>query len=190
MFFHTLRSNLNLERCTGDITPIISLLITIMMPSPDSGFDESAFSASSLTGGAGIGTLTEPLLVWLDGYGDRGEHRLHMFIRYKCSLSSDTKPVRSMVYLIHFGYFLEDMQKRFAQPNGSQGWEVGTSFGLYDAHSIPSNRKSKPRCTVSRQYQKRYRWKTTLSSLDCLDLMCLAICQLQVRIEYVGPCLA
>ncbi|KAG1801124.1 uncharacterized protein BJ212DRAFT_1384850, partial [Suillus subaureus] len=69
-----------------------------MMPSPDSGFDESTFSAasdvlqeimtrSSLAGGAGTGTLTEPLLIWLDGYGDRGEPRwLHIFTRYDCSL--------------------------------------------------------------------------------------------------------
>jgi hypothetical protein len=73
-WIYTLRAN--------DITPIIPLLITIMIPAPDSGFDESAFSAasdvlqeimtrSSLAGGAGTGTLTEPLLVWLDGYGDR-----------------------------------------------------------------------------------------------------------------------
>ncbi|KAG2354786.1 ARM repeat-containing protein [Suillus spraguei] len=67
----------------NDITPIIPLLITIMTPAPDSGFNESTFSAasdvlqeimtrSSLAGGAGTGTLTEPLLAWLDGYGDPG----------------------------------------------------------------------------------------------------------------------
>jgi hypothetical protein len=29
------------------------------------------------------------------------------------------------------GYFFEDMQKRFVQPNGSQGWEVsGEPFSL------------------------------------------------------------
>jgi hypothetical protein len=62
-----------------------------MTPAPDSGFDESTFSAasdvlqeimtrSSLAGGAGTGTLTEPLLVWLDAHGDHGEPRwLQMF---------------------------------------------------------------------------------------------------------------
>lgn len=72
-WIYTLRAN--------DITPIIPLLITIMTPAPDSGFNESTFSAasdvlqeimtrSSLAGGAGTGTLTEPLLVWLDAHGD------------------------------------------------------------------------------------------------------------------------
>ncbi|KAG1744571.1 armadillo-type protein [Suillus paluster] len=236
-WIYTLRAN--------DITPIIPLLITIMTPAPDSGFDESTFSAasdvlqeimtrSSLAGGAGASTLTEPLLVWLDAYGDRagsvdgvshslckllvalGDHSttyfasnitslkprayfvqkfLHLLLKYtglpgyygvdeeasemtlgfwylfQESLWSVERVVPSLVdveekeqwavvnavyvqlvevlrrkvmwpdqqyrrdvgdtlinayYILRndmMRYYLEDMQKRFAQPNGSQGWE-------------------------------------------------------------------
>lgn len=114
MFFHMLCSVFNLTRRTSDITPIIPLLITIMTPAPDSGFDESTFSVasdvlqeimtrSSLAGGAGTSTLTEPLLVWLNAHGDRGEPRLlRMFTRCDYSPLSDIQLVQSMVCLIHF----------------------------------------------------------------------------------------
>jgi hypothetical protein len=34
---------------------------------------QEIMTRSSLAGGAGTSTLTEPLLVWLNEYGDRGE---------------------------------------------------------------------------------------------------------------------
>ncbi|KAH7927601.1 ARM repeat-containing protein [Leucogyrophana mollusca] len=67
----------------SDITPLIPLLIALLTPSPpEADFDESVFvpasdaiqeltSRSSLAGGAGISTLTDPLLVWLDAWGSR-----------------------------------------------------------------------------------------------------------------------
>lgn len=84
MLFYTVFSICNLMFHTSDITGFIPHLIAIMNPALGSGFDQFAFAAtsdvlqeimtrSSLAGGAGTSTLTEPLLVWLNEYGDRGE---------------------------------------------------------------------------------------------------------------------
>ncbi|EGN94778.1 hypothetical protein SERLA73DRAFT_171188 [Serpula lacrymans var. lacrymans S7.3] len=69
----------------NELTPLIPLLINLLSPSvtplhPEGEFDESIFvpasdalqeitSKSSLSGGAGSRTLTDPLLTWLDLYG-------------------------------------------------------------------------------------------------------------------------
>ena len=97
--FSTVCSICNLIRHTSDITGFIPHLVAIMTPAPGSGFDHSAFAAasdvlqeimtrSSLAGGAGTSTLTEPLLVWLNEYADHGEPLwsstliLHESLRY------------------------------------------------------------------------------------------------------------
>ncbi|KAG1808060.1 armadillo-type protein [Suillus subaureus] len=135
-WIYTLRAN--------DITPIIPLLITIMMPSPDSGFDGSTFSAasdvlqeimtrSSLAGGAGTGTLTEPLLIWLDGYGDPGSidgvsHSLCKLLvalgdhstMYFASNITSLKPIPGTPY--RRAYFVQKFLHLLLKYTGLQGY--------------------------------------------------------------------
>ncbi|TBU41864.1 ARM repeat-containing protein [Dichomitus squalens] len=68
----------------NDLTPLIPLLVSLMIPkteSPSPEYDEQAFisasdtlqellSSSALSDGAGTKTVTEPLLLWLDRYGN------------------------------------------------------------------------------------------------------------------------
>ncbi|KAL1943353.1 hypothetical protein VTO73DRAFT_4428 [Trametes versicolor] len=67
----------------NDLTPFVSLLLALMIPTVESStpeFDDQAFipasdslqellTASSLCDGSGTKTVTEPLLLWLDRYG-------------------------------------------------------------------------------------------------------------------------
>lgn len=65
----------------SDITPLIPMLISLLTPStPDTAIDPEIFSPasdalqeimlrSSLAGGAGVMSLTLPLLVWVDTWG-------------------------------------------------------------------------------------------------------------------------
>ncbi|KAF8835272.1 ARM repeat-containing protein [Paxillus ammoniavirescens] len=66
----------------NDITPLIPLLVSLLTPTPESEIDPEVFSPasdalqeimtrSSLAGGAGLISLTEPLLVWIDILGPR-----------------------------------------------------------------------------------------------------------------------
>lgn len=71
-----------LQICS-DLTPFVSLLLALMIPTVESStpeFDDQAFipasdslqellTASSLCDGSGTKTVTEPLLLWLDRYG-------------------------------------------------------------------------------------------------------------------------
>ena len=64
---------------SSDLTPLIPNLISLLAPSPNGEFDESAFvwtsdalqeimSKSALSDGSGSKTLTEPLLIWMDNW--------------------------------------------------------------------------------------------------------------------------
>ena len=67
----------------SDITPLIPMLISLLAPpTPDADIDHEIFSPasdalqeimtrSSLAGGAGVASLTLPLLVWVDTWGPR-----------------------------------------------------------------------------------------------------------------------
>lgn len=67
----------------SDITPLIPMLISLLTPpSPEAEIDNEVFSPasdalqeimtrSSLAGGAGVMSLTLPLLVWVDTWGPR-----------------------------------------------------------------------------------------------------------------------
>ncbi|KAF8124319.1 armadillo-type protein [Boletus edulis] len=67
----------------NDVTPLIPMLISLLMPpSPEADIDPEVFSPasdalqeimtrSSLAGGAGVMSLTLPLLVWIDTWGPR-----------------------------------------------------------------------------------------------------------------------
>ena len=68
----------------SDLTPLVPLLLSLMLPKSESTtteFDDQAFilasdtlqellTKSALSDGSGTKTVTEPLLLWLDRYGD------------------------------------------------------------------------------------------------------------------------
>lgn len=68
----------------SDLTPLVPPLLSLMIPkteSPTPDYDDQAFisasdtlqelvSKSALSDGAGTKTVTEPLLLWLDRYGN------------------------------------------------------------------------------------------------------------------------